>query len=212
MDTVGILPYLRVSGRGGRLRDDSTSEQADHPRDPADIEELARLAAAGDDPALESLLTQIRPAVLRLCSRMLPCREDAEEACQDALLRIATRIGTFEGRSSFQTWMYAVASNSARDTYRSMRRRFAEHPAAEMPTHADPRTTSVIAGTRLDLLDALEDLGAERPELARAVLLRDIAAVDYAEIARLLDVPLGTAKSHIHHARRWLRPRLSASE
>ena len=194
------------------MRDKSTSEQADNNVDPADIEELARLAAAGDSAALESLLTQIRPPVMRLCSRMLPHREDAEEACQDALMRIATRLDTFEGRSSFRTWMYAVASNSARDTYRSMRRRFAEHPVVEMPTHADPRTTSVIAGTRLDLLDALEDLGAERPELARAVMLRDVAAVDYAEIARLLDVPLGTAKSHIYHARRWLRPRLSPSD
>jgi RNA polymerase sigma-70 factor (ECF subfamily) len=194
------------------LRDKSTSEQTDDPGGPADIEELARLATGGDAAALESLLTEIRPALMRLCSRMLPCREDAEEACQDALLRIASRVHTFEGRSSFQTWMYAVASNSARDTYRSMRRRFVEHPVDEMPTYADPRTTSVIAGTRLDLLDALEDLGAERPELARAVLLRDVAAVDYAEIARLLDVPLGTAKSHIHNARRWLRPRLSASD
>jgi RNA polymerase sigma-70 factor (ECF subfamily) len=194
------------------VRDKSTSEQADDTVEPSDIEELARLAASGDAAALESLLAQIRPAVMRLSARMLPHREDAEEACQDALLRIATRIDTFEGRSSFQTWMYAVASNSARDTYRSMRRRFAEHSVVEMPAHADPRTTSVIAGTRLDLLDALEDLGAERPELARAVVLRDVAAVDYAEIARLLDVPLGTAKSHIHHARRWLRPRLSATD
>jgi RNA polymerase sigma-70 factor, ECF subfamily len=212
MDTVGILPYLRVAVPGGRLGDKSWSEHADHTGGSADLEELARLAAAGDALALESLLTQAQPALMRLCSRMLPCREDAEEACQDALLRIATRIDTFEGRSSFQTWMYAVASNSARDTYRTMRRRFVEHPVLEVPTQADPRTTSVIAGTRLDLLDALEDLGAERPELARAVMLRDVAAVEYAEIARLLGVPLGTAKSHIHHARRWLRPRLSASD
>jgi RNA polymerase sigma-70 factor, ECF subfamily len=209
---VGILPYQRVIGRGGCLRDKSTSEPSDDARGPADIEELARRATDGDAAALESLLIQIRPAVMRLCSRMLPCREDAEEACQDALLRIASRIHTFEGRSSFQTWMYAVASNSARDTYRSLRRRFVEHSVEEMPTYADPRTTSVIAGTRLDLLDALEELGDERPELARAVLLRDVAAIDYAEIARLLDVPLGTAKSHIHSARRWLRPRLSVTD
>jgi RNA polymerase sigma-70 factor (ECF subfamily) len=194
------------------LRDKSTLEQADDTVRPTDIEGLAQLAGGGDGAALDSLLTQIQPSLMRLCSRMLPCREDAEEACQDALLRIASRIDTFEGRSSFQSWMYAVGSNSARDTYRSMRRRFVEHPVVEMPTHADPRTTSVIAGTRLDLLDALEDLGAERPELARAVMLRDVAAVEYAEIARLLDVPLNTAKSHIHNARRWLRPRLSASD
>jgi RNA polymerase sigma factor (sigma-70 family) len=63
----------------------------------------------------------------------------------------------------------------------------------------------VIAGTRLDLLDALDGLG---PELAEAVTLRDVLGLSYREIATLLDVPEGTVKSRIHEGRRQLRGRL----
>jgi len=180
--------------------------------DAVDLDDLARRAAAGDQAALETLLGQVQPRVRRICGRMLLFPEDAEEAAQDALLLIATRIGTFRGDSRFTTWLHAVASNSARMTYRSLRRRAMEHSTDELPVHADPRTTSVIAGSRLDLLDALEDLGQDRPELVEPLVLRDVQHLDYAEIARLLDVPLGTVKSRIHAARQAVRPRLAGGD
>jgi len=176
------------------------------------LEDLARAAAAGDAAALEDLLTAIQPRVKRIVGRMLLHPQDAEEAAQDALLSVARNIGRFEGRSRFTTWLHAVASNSARSTYRSLKRRSAEHAVDELPLVADPRTTSVIAGSRLDLLEALEVLGAQSPELVEPLVLRDVGGLDYNEIARLLDTPLGTIKSRIHHARQFVRPLLSATE
>jgi RNA polymerase sigma factor (sigma-70 family) len=144
--------------------------------------------------------------VLRLCGRFLPSREDAEEACQDTLLALTRGIGQFDGRSSFRTWLYRIATNRARSTYRVLRRRWeTEAAGVPLPDQPDPQRTSVIAGTRLDLLDALERLS---PELAEAVALRDILGLSYREIAELLDVPDGTVKSRIHEARRRLRQRL----
>jgi RNA polymerase sigma-70 factor, ECF subfamily len=176
------------------------------------LEALATRAAAGDTEAINELLALIEPRVMRLCSRMLPCKQDAEEACQDALLRVATKIDTFRGGSKFTTWLYTVAGNSARSTYRSLKRRSVEQPVDEMPTHADPRTTSVIAGSRIDLLEALETMEASRAELVEPLVLRDIAQLEYADIARQLDQPLGTVKSRIHHARQYLRPLLRVTE
>ena len=176
------------------------------------LEALAARAAAGDTDAINELLALIEPRVMRLCSRMLPCKQDAEEACQDALLRVATKIDTFRGGSKFTTWLYTVAGNSARSTYRSLKRRSVEQPVDEMPTHADPRTTSVIAGSRIDLLEALETMEASRPELVEPLVMRDIAQLEYADIARQLDQPLGTVKSRIHHARQYLRPLLRVTE
>jgi RNA polymerase sigma-70 factor (ECF subfamily) len=180
--------------------------------DEIDLDELALRAAAGDRNALEDLLAAIQPRVRRIAGRMLLYPEDAEEAAQDALLLVATRIGQFEGRSKFTTWLHAVASNSARSTYRSLKRRAAERSTDEMPQHADPRTTSVIAGSRLDLLEALEVVGATHPELVEPLVLRDVQGLDYNEIARLLDTPLGTIKSRIHFARQAVRPLLSVRE
>lgn len=176
------------------------------------LEELATRAAAGDRAALEELLAEIQPRVRRICGRMLIHPEDAEEATQDALLLVATKIGGFAGRSKFTTWLHAVASNSARSTYRTLRRRAAERPTDDLPATPDPRTTSVIAGSRLDLLDALEILGADRPELVEPLVLRDVQQLDYQEIARLLDVPLGTVKSRIHSARHAVRPLLAVHD
>src|SRR4029453_17552067 len=173
---------------------------------PADMETLIRAASAGDSRALNDLLTALRPEALRLCARFLPHREDAEEACQDTLLAVARGIGRFHQRSSFRTWFYRIAANRARSTYQSLRRRSAgEAAGGGLPDKPDPRRTSVVAGTRLDLLDALETLA---PDYAEAAVLRDVLGLSYGEIAALLDVPAGTVKSRIHEARRQLRQRL----
>jgi RNA polymerase sigma-70 factor (ECF subfamily) len=180
--------------------------------DAVELDDLAQRAAAGDSVALDQLLAEIQPRVRRICGRMLLFPEDADEAAQDALLLVATKIGGFEGRSRFTTWLHAVASNSARGTYRSLKRRAAERLTDELPLHVDPRTTSVIAGSRLDLLEALEVLGAERPELVEPLVLRDVQELDYNEIASLLGVPLGTVKSRIHAARTAVRPLLRVAD
>ncbi|MGZ4488933.1 MAG: sigma factor, partial [Nocardioides sp.] len=77
-------------------------------RDEVDLDALARRAAAGDRDALEELLAQVQPRVRRICGRMLLHADDADEAAQDALLLVATRISGFEGRSRFTTWLHAV--------------------------------------------------------------------------------------------------------
>lgn len=177
-----------------------------------DVEELARRAAAGDREALEDLLAAIQPRVRRICARMLLYPEDAEEAAQDALLLVATKIHTFNGRSKFTTWLHAVASNSARSTYRTLKRRSAERGMDELPQTADPRTTSVIAGSRLDLMEALEILAASHPDMAEALVLRDVQELDYNEIARQMGAPLGTVKAWIHRARQTVQPLLRVQD
>jgi RNA polymerase sigma-70 factor, ECF subfamily len=187
-------------------------DDLDVPDTPDALDDLALRAAAGDRVALEDLLAQVQPRVRRICGRMLLFPEDAEEATQDALLLVATKIGQFGGRSRFTTWLHAVASNSARSTYRTLRRRAAERLTDELPAAPDPRTTSVIAGSRLDLLEALEVVGASNPELVEPLVLRDVQQLEYSEIAALLEIPLGTVKSRIHAARHAVRPLLAISD
>ncbi|MBL0886559.1 sigma-70 family RNA polymerase sigma factor [Myceligenerans sp. I2] len=170
-----------------------------------EVERLAAAAAGGDARALDELLVHVRPDALRICARFLPCAEDAEEACQDTLLALASGIGRFEGRSAFRTWLYRVAANRSRSTYQALRRRFEAENAVPPPDRPDPRRTSVVAGTRLDLLDGLSAIGAAHAE---AVALRDVAGMPYAEVAAALGVPEGTAKSRVHEGRRRLRARL----
>jgi RNA polymerase sigma factor (sigma-70 family) len=174
------------------------------------IDILARAAATGDDAALNELLALIQPEVLRRTGKMLPHREDAEEAAQDALLQVARRISSFEGRSSFRTWLYVVVTNAARQTYRDLKRRAAEQPlTVEEQIRPDPRRTSVIAGSRIDLLEALESLEGSHPQLVLPFVYRDLADLEYEEIANRLDLPLGTVKSRLNQARQEVRRRLT---
>ncbi|MEU4192454.1 RNA polymerase sigma factor [Kribbella sp. NPDC026611] len=186
--------------------------------DPDALDDLARRAALDPD-LLDELIRQVQPQVIRICQRVLPHRADAEDACQDALLAIATKIGTFSGRSRFSTWVHAVASNAARETYRRLKRRAVENPAAwqddDRPARhdrPDPRTTSVVAGTRIDLLDALEHLETDLPETVTAVVLRDVYELSYEEIAVQVGIPVGTVKSRISRARVALKAQLLPRE
>lgn len=99
------------------------------------------------------------------------------------LVSIARNIGGFTGSGSFEGWITVIASNSARMTYRRLRRRADENGAAELPETADPRTTSVVAGTRLDLMEALSELERSKPQVVEPFVLRDLGSLPYEEIA-----------------------------
>ena len=181
---------------------------------PDEIDDLARRAQRGDRDALEALLTAVRPRVLNVCRGVLPHLPDAEDACQDALLNIANKIGSWGGRGRFTTWMHVVAVNSARSTYRRMKHQAtAADPQEVGPLERpDPRTTSVIAGTRLDLLEAMEAIEATHPQYVEPLLLRDVYSLTYEEIAQEVGAPVGTVKAQVHHARKMARPLLRGLE
>ncbi len=181
--------------------------------DPDEIDELARRARAGDRDAMEQLLGAVRARALNVCRGVLPYHPDAEDACQEALINVANKIGSWDGRGRFTTWLHVVAVNAARSTYRRMRNQAiaadpTDHGAMQAP---DPRTTSVIAGTRLDLLDAMETLERDHPQYVEPLLLRDVYGLPYEDIAAQVGAPLGTVKAQIHHGRRLVRPLLRAT-
>lgn len=175
------------------------------------MEELAHKAREGDSSAHRELLRLLHPEVLRRCARFLPHRQDAEEACRDALARLGRELSRFERDSPFTTWLYTVVATSARHTYRSMRHRCAEDAAESTPWPQDPRTTSVIAGSRIGLLEALDEMERDRPDLVPPLVLRDLCQVDYGAIARGLGLGLDTVKSRIHEGRAYLRRSLAVA-
>jgi RNA polymerase sigma factor (sigma-70 family) len=81
------------------------------PVDSGALSRLARAAGDGDSAALEQIITAVREDVYRLALRMLWHPDDAEDATQEALIRIMTRIGSYRGEAAFRTWAYRVAAN-----------------------------------------------------------------------------------------------------
>src|ERR671937_712514 len=107
---------------------------------------LAVRAKDGDARALETLVERHAPGVRRLTGYLLSDHEDAEDAAQEALAKLCTRIGQFRGEARFQTWLHSLVANTCRDlAVRQRRRRHqpldeaAEAPAGEGDSGAATR-------------------------------------------------------------------------
>ena len=170
---------------------------------PAAVEhtDLVRRAQNGDRGSVDQLLRLHYDAVYAVCHRMVLSREGADDAVQNALLAIVRGLPKFDGRSSLSTWVYRIATNAAIDEIRRLRRA----PASADPTvlaateSADPQTDRTA-----DVADRLDQSSSVAAALARvphefrvALVLRYVSDLDYAEIAEILDVPVGTVRSRL---------------
>ena len=168
------------------------------------------LAAAqgGDRFALDQLLRNHYDRIHAVCRRIAGGTRDADDACQEALIKIVRNLPRFDGRSSFGTWTYRIATNAALDELRKRNRRPALH-AVDDERHEQPDPTATTRtqwlADRLLLDEALDRL---QEDLRVAVVLRDVADLDYAEIASTLDIAVGTVKSRISRGRAALAEQL----
>jgi RNA polymerase sigma-70 factor (ECF subfamily) len=163
---------------------------------------LVAAAQGGDRFALDQLLRAHYDRIHAVCRRVAGSTKDADDACQEALIKIVRSLPRFDGRSSFGTWAYRIATNASLDELRKRQRRPALHAVGDddrpEPADASAHRYDEALADRFVLDDALDGL----PEDLRiAVILRDVADLDYAEIAATLDVPVGTVKSRISRGR-----------
>lgn len=165
---------------------------------------LVAAAQAGDRTAMESLLRRHYDRVHAVCRRVTGSPHDAGDAAQEAMISIVRGLPRFDGRSAFSTWVHRIATNAALDEVRRRNRRPAPHRTDDDRAAAvDPADGS--ADRRIDAVAdrlTLDEAVAALPEEFRtAVVLRDVADLDYREIAEVLGVPVGTVKSRIARGR-----------
>jgi len=173
-----------------------------------DLEEawVIRRVQEGDADAFETLYRTHARRVYGICRRITADPRLAEELTQDVFLKVWERIGRYEGRSKFSTWLYRIATNRALDGLRGEIRRSARELPVERPADWEPPRPAPRPETRLRLEEAMESL----PAAARAVfVLHDIEGYRHDEIAEMTGVAEGTSKSQLHRARRLLKERLS---
>jgi RNA polymerase sigma-70 factor (ECF subfamily) len=131
-----------------------------------------------------------------VCRRVLGNADDALDATQEALIAVARGITRFDGRARFTTWLYRVATNAALDEARRRHRR--PIPSAIDPDLVSSGDATGAVDARLDVDAALATLS---PTARAAVVLRDLAGLEYSEIAEVLDIPIGTVRSRIARGR-----------
>ena len=185
---------------------------------------LVEQCRQGDSEATERLIlkyqNRIYNAILRICANP----DDAAELAQDTFVKVIENIDKFEGRSSFYTWAFRIGVNLTLNyCQRKVRIGFRSLDAEDnedsdqakrvlkefLADDSSPNPAVVAANKELGeiVVDALMKL----PEEQRAVVvLRDIEGMNYAQIAEVLDIELGTVRSRLSRARSNLREIIEA--
>jgi len=187
----------------------------ENPSNPPD-ETLVEAARAGDREAFARLVRRYEDQVFTMSLRMLSHREDARDLAQEIFLLLYERLADFRGESAFRTWVYRITVNRCRDELR--RRKTVKHtrpdplhgPDGEMrePPGREPSPEDAARGREAE--EAIERALGELPgELREMIVLRDVQDLAYDEMARVLDVPVGTVRSRRNRARPQLAELLS---
>ncbi|MEZ6188983.1 MAG: RNA polymerase sigma factor [Planctomycetota bacterium] len=190
-------------------------------RAPIRDEELVAGLAGGRAEALTELMARYQRPLYGYLVRMLGSREDADDLFQETFLRVVRHAERFDGSRRFRPWVYAIASNLIKNTYRSRDNRRAQSLDAEGEDEG-PGLASVLEGrgrSPEDFAVLAEDAQRVRaaverlPEKGRhALVLFYYQGLPYAEIAEVLEVPVGTIKSRIHNALAKLGKELAQKE
>lgn len=180
---------------------------------------LVARALEDDLSAFEQLVTRYQNKIMGYAARMLSDHSEAEDVAQETFIKAYRSLDSFRGESLFSTWIYRIATNLCIDRLRKKKRRPQQaysldeplDPEEEKGTREVPdfSTEPMQNLEREELRRRVREMMAEMPEKQRAVLVMcDMQGMAYEDIARVLNVPIGTVKSRLFHARADLGRRL----
>jgi len=206
-------PRLRIAVRRGPLNveDLRSTTVTDDPVQRRDLI-LVERARGGDLDAFNDLVVCYQDQLFGLIVRMVPDRDQASDCVQEAFFSAYRNLAGFRG-GSVRSWLNRIAVNAAMDIQRARKRRPVQpYPELEDESwqppageDADPVTTALTTERHRAINDALATITNDQ---RAAIVLFDVEGFDYAEIAEMTGVSLGTVKSRIHRGRLAMREQL----
>jgi len=167
---------------------------------------LMRAIQKGDMVAFNAMVNRYKDRLMNVIGRMLSSQEEAEDIVQETFVRVYQHRQSFNFQHCFSTWIYTIGLNLARNELRKRRRfkffEISEFQGNEKEFAVDPKMPNRLPEMLSEAMDTLPRKYRE------AFLLRDIDEMPYEEVAKVLDVPLGTVKSRVNRARLMLREKL----
>ncbi|GEN33296.1 MULTISPECIES: RNA polymerase sigma factor [Aneurinibacillus] len=165
--------------------------------------ELIRSAQNGDREALVQLLESIEHSVYRTAFYILGNEHDALDASQEALIRIYTKINTYQEKAKFSTWVQRIVTNVCIDKFRKKKETVSidQH---ELTLYDFQNVEQEVE--RADVAEEVREAIKRLPEHQRTVVtLRYLQDLSYGEIAEVMNMPLNTVKSYLYRARQQLQ-------
>ena len=167
---------------------------------------LIRAVQNGDMVAFNELVDRYKGRLMNVIGRMLSSAEEAEDIVQETFVRVYQHRQSFNFEHCFSTWIYTIGLNLARTELRK-RKKFKYYEISEMQGNEKEFAVEMKLPTRLP--EVLDTAIKQLPEKYRtAFMLRDVQEMPYDEVAKVLNVPLGTVKSRVNRARMMLRDKL----
>jgi RNA polymerase sigma-70 factor (ECF subfamily) len=165
----------------------------------------------GETDAFEILLRRHEKAIFNLVYRMLGDYDEAAEVSQEVFLSAFRAVGQFRGDANFSTWLYRIALNHSITRRKSLGTRQQRRvPIESADRLSDPQPGPPETLERKQIRERVQQaLGQLDPQDAQVLLLRDLQDIPYDEVARVLEIPVGTVKSRLHRARQALKARLA---
>ena len=168
---------------------------------------LVERSQNGDRRAFSELVRRHQAAVYRSCYRVLGDREDAKDASQEAFIRAYRKLGTFQGRSAFKTWLLRLAMNvSLNERSRRELPRADIALAESIPGPHNPEVELTKSEVASQIHNALQLV---RSDHRAAVVLGDLEGLTYKETAEVLGITENTARSWAYRGRKRLKELLT---
>jgi RNA polymerase sigma-70 factor (ECF subfamily) len=177
-----------------------------------DDAKLIDLVLDGDSAAYGLLVRRYQDRLFTALMHVASSRDEAEDVVQDAFIQAYLKLSSFERQSSFYTWLYRIAFNTA-ISRRRRKRVEASVEQAKDATGDEPADHSERPHDRLlreERATIIQRALGELSEDHRVILvLREMEGCDYEEISQILDLPVGTVRSRLHRARLQLKEQLT---
>ena len=182
-----------------------------------DDRQLVERALAGSQEAYREIVERYQRPIYSLIGRMVRDPMAAEDLAQVVFCKAFKALNTFDHTRKFSSWLFKIAHNTAIDQLRKRRVPTVsleiEDSELDDPlrSYADPHAEDPEEySRRQELAVAIESsLGGLRPEYREILVLRFDQEKSYEEISEIIDLPLGTVKTHLHRARKALAGDLS---
>jgi RNA polymerase sigma-70 factor (ECF subfamily) len=185
---------------------------------------LVEQCRQGDSEATERLIVKYQNRIYNVILKICANADDAAELSQETFVKVIENIDKFEGRSSFYTWLFRIAVNltlsyckrSVKLGLKSLDFEADEHgresrSALKEFLSDDSLSDPAAIASNKELCELIKKALMKLDDNQRAVIvLRDIEGMDYAQIAKVLDVELGTVKSRLNRGRNNLREIMEA--
>jgi len=172
-----------------------------------DDRDLIASAQRGDRQSFGELVCRHQKGVVGVIYRMCGDARLAEDAAQEAFVRVWQNLNSYKPQYAFRSWLYRIAVNAALDTLRR------ERPAAEiesLPLTDKSPSPEQAAETGQRAARVRQAVARLSEPLRVALVLREYEELSYQEIAAVLDIPLGTVMSRLNTARAQLRRELTS--